>query len=68
MTYTIPVVLFVYARPTHLLNTLECLKANNVPLIYIFSDGAGTPDKEPAVKEVRKIIHEIDWCKTIITE
>jgi len=68
MTYTIPVVLFVYARPTHLLNTLECLKANNVPLIYIFSDGAGTPDKEPAVKEVRKIIHEIDWCKTIVTE
>jgi len=68
MTYKIPVILFTYARPDHLRRTLECLKANEVPLIYIFSDGAKTPDKEPAVQEVRKIIHDIDWCTTIITE
>jgi len=68
MTHSIPIILFTYARPDHLRRTLECLKANNVPLIYIFSDGAKTPDKELAVKEVRKIIHEIDWCTTIITE
>jgi len=68
MACTIPIILFTYARPDHLRRTLECLKANNVPLIYIFSDGAKTHDKEPAVKEVRKIIHEIDWCETIITE
>lgn len=68
MKPVIPIILFTYARPDHLRRTLECLKANNVPLIYIFSDGAKTPDKEPAVKEVRKIIHEIDWCTTIITE
>ena len=68
MQIKIPVILFTYARPDHFRRTLECLKANNVPLIYIFSDGAKTPDKEPAVEEVRKIIHEIDWCTTIITE
>jgi len=68
METLIPIILFTYARPDHLRSTLKCLKENNVQLIYIFSDGAKTPDKEPAVKEVRKIIHEIDWCKTIITE
>jgi hypothetical protein len=68
MKAVIPIILFAYARPDHLRRTLECLKANNVPLIYIFSDGAKTPNKDPAVKEVRKIIHEIDWCTTIITE
>ena len=64
----IPIILFTYSRPDHLRHTLECLKTNNVPLIYIFSDGAKTPDKETSVKEVRKIIHEIDWCTTIIIE
>jgi hypothetical protein len=68
MAPIIPIILFVYARPDHLHRTLESLRANNVPIIYIFSDGAKTSDKEPAVKEVRKIIHEIDWCTTIITE
>jgi hypothetical protein len=67
-THHIPIVLFVYNRPNYLIDTLKCLKENNVPIIYIFSDGAKTPDKEPAVKEVRKLIHEIDWCKTIIIE
>jgi hypothetical protein len=64
----IPIVLFVYARPEHLRKTLECLKENKVPKIYIYSDIARTPDKEPAVKEVRDIIREIDWCETIIIE
>ena len=68
METIIPIILFTYARPDHLRHTLECLRANNVPRIYIFSDGAKTPEKEHAVKEVRKIIHDIDWCKTIITE
>lgn len=68
MKAVIPIILFTYARPDHLRRTLECLKENNVPLIYIFSDGAKTPDKESAVKEVRKIIREIDWCTTIIKE
>ena len=68
MTSKIPIILFTYARPDHLRRTLECLKVDHVPLIYIFSDGAKTPAKESAVIEVRKIIHEIDWCTTIIIE
>lgn len=68
MAHTVPIILFTYARPDHLRRTLECLKTNKVPLIYIFSDGAKTPDMEPAVKEVRKIIHEINWCTTFINE
>jgi GT2 family glycosyltransferase len=68
MAPTIPIILFAYARPDHLRKTLESLRANHVPVIYIFSDGPKTPEKEPAIKEVRKIIHEIDWCTTIITE
>lgn len=67
MKEAISTILFTYVRPDHLRRTLECLKANNVPLIYIFSDVAKTPDKEPTVKEVRKIIHEINLCTTIIT-
>lgn len=64
----IPIILFTYARPEHLRRTLDSLRANNVPVIYIFSDGPKTPDKKLAVQEVRKIIHDIDWCRTIITE
>lgn len=64
----IPVVLFAYARPEHLRKTLACLKENKVPKIYIYTDIAGTPDKELAVKEVRNIIREINWCETVVTE
>ena len=64
----VPVILFVYNRPHLLLRTLECLKENHIPKMYIYSDGAKTKDKEPAVQEVRKIIGEINWCETIVTE
>jgi hypothetical protein len=68
MTYNIPIILFAYARPDHLRKTLDSLRVNNVPAIYIFSDGPKNLNKECDVQEVRKILHEIDWCKTIITE
>ncbi len=68
MISSIPIILFAYARPGTLRQTLMCLKENNVPLIYAFSDGPRTPDKEPAVVEVRCILREIDWCEVIICE
>jgi len=68
MENIIPVILFAYNRPNHLRRTLKCLRENNIPTIYIFSDGPKNPDKESAVQEVRKILHEINWCNTIITE
>jgi hypothetical protein len=64
----IPVVLFAYARPDHLRRTLACLRENRVPLIYAFSDGPRTPDKAPAVAQVRHILRSIDWCEVILCE
>ncbi len=64
----IPVVLFAYARVDHLEQTLAGLRENAVPLIYAFSDGARTPDQQPAVDQVRRILREIDWCEVVLTE
>jgi len=64
----IPVVLFVYARPEYLKRTLECLKENQIPRLYAFCDGAKTPDLEPKVSEVRKMLHNIDWCEMHLVE
>lgn len=68
MSAVIPVVLFAYARPQHLKHTLACLRENQVPLIYAFSDGPKTPEAFKHVSEVRTILREIDWCEVHITE
>jgi len=68
MKYYTPVILFTYIRTETLTETLKCLKENKVPLIYAFSDGPRTPDNAPAVKKVREILHNIDWCEIIIFE
>ncbi len=68
MSEVIPVALFAYARPDHLRRTLDSLRANQVPSIYAFSDGPHTPDKQPAVDEVRKTLRTIDWCEVVLVE
>jgi hypothetical protein len=68
MSDLIPVVLFAYARPEELRQTLESLRENAVPLIYAYSDGPATPEKQTKVDEVRRILHAIDWCEVVITE
>ncbi len=64
----IPTVLFAYARPDHLRRTLDCLRENQVPLIYAFSDGPRTPDKADAVAQVREMLRGIDWCEVVLCE
>jgi hypothetical protein len=64
----IPIILFAYARPDHLRRTLECLRENHVPMIYAFSDGPRTPDKELAVAQVRSLLRGIDWCQVVLCE
>jgi hypothetical protein len=64
----IPVVLFAYSRPQHLRQTLNCLRGNQVPLIYAFSDGPRTPEQAPAVADVRQILRAIDWCEMVLCE
>lgn len=64
----IPVILFAYARPDHLRRTLACLRDNRVPLIYAFSDGPLTSDKESVVAEVRQILRAVGWCEVVLCE
>ncbi|HAF96482.1 MAG: hypothetical protein A2X34_09395 [Elusimicrobia bacterium GWC2_51_8] len=64
----IPVVLFAYSRPAHLSRALNALKANQVPLIYAFSDGPRKPDNAGAVAEVRRLLHAVDWCRVVVCE
>jgi hypothetical protein len=68
MAPVIPVVLFTYNRPDHLRRTLDCLRENQVPLIYAFSDGPKTPEVAARVSEVRRILREIDWCEVNLVE
>ncbi len=64
----IPVILFAYDRPGHLRRTLDCLRQNKAPLIYAFSDGAKTPDRESTVSQVRDILRSVDWCEVVLCE
>ena len=68
MTREIPIILFAYARPDHLRQTLDCLRENNVPLIYAFSYGPRTPNDVPAVAQVREMLRVIDWCEVVLCE
>lgn len=62
----IPAILFVYKRIDTLKKTLSCLKANKIPLLIIYSDGAKGPLDAPDVESVRALISQIDWCQTEI--
>jgi hypothetical protein len=64
----VPVVLFAYSRPEHLLKTLESLQINQVPLIYAFSDGPETADLTPKITAVREILQSIDWAEVALYE
>jgi hypothetical protein len=64
----IPVVLFTYARPGHLVSVLACLKENAPPLLYVFADGAKGPADAGAVHQVRALVRAIDWCEVRLVE
>ncbi len=68
MNPVIPVVLFAYARPDHLRRILVCLREDCIPLLYVFADAPKTPEVAGRVAEVRKILHEIDWCEVHLVE
>jgi len=62
------ITLFVYNRSEHTQEVLKGLQRNNIEKLYIFSDGPKGKDDGENVKKVRKIIRNIDWCKTEIIE
>ena len=66
-----PIVLFVYNRPWHTLQTLEALAKNELAdksHLIIYADGpkeSANDDDLKKINEVRAIIRETDWCKTV---
>ena len=63
-----PVILVVYNRPRHTAKVLESLRRHNVQNLYIFSDASKSPQHSANVGEVRRLIHDIKWCKPVIVE
>ena len=64
----IPVVLFVYRKTEILSRVLECLRADGVPLLHVFSDGARSADEADEVSAVRGLVRSIDWCECHVEE
>lgn len=67
-----PIILFVYNRPEHTLQTLLSLQScqlANQSILYIFSDGpkeSMDTNSINSIYEVRKIIRSNVWCKEVI--
>jgi putative methyltransferase (TIGR04325 family) len=63
-----PVVLFAYNRPSHLRQTIEALKKNELASeseLFIFSDGGKNENDWDKVKEVRKYLQTVSGFKKI---
>lgn len=63
-----PIALFVYNRPQHVRYCVESLQKNLLSgesELFIFSDGAKSPDQEESVSAVRKYIRNIQGFKQI---
>lgn len=68
MNGIIPAVVFAYRRPDLLARTLASLRANEVPLVYAFSDAPANAQAEEGVREVRAMLRAIDWAPTEVHE
>jgi hypothetical protein len=66
-----PIVLFVYNRPWHTLQTLESLRLNELAdksELFIYADGAKSNASEEdleKIQETREIIAQNKWCGTV---
>ena len=66
-----PIILFVYNRPQHTLQTLEALANNELAdqsILYIYADGAKENADENTLKQIeetRDIIKRKQWCKEV---
>jgi hypothetical protein len=66
-----PIILFVYNRPWHTRQTLEALSKNELARdshLIVYCDGPkmeATQDDLNKIKQVRSVIREKKWCKTI---
>jgi hypothetical protein len=63
-----PIVLFVYNRPNHTMQTIEALQKNELASeseLFIYSDEAKDDDARESVDKVRKYIGNIDGFKKV---
>lgn len=63
-----PIVLFVYNRPHHTIQTIETLQKNELAKeseLFIYSDGAKSENDKPKVNEVREHLQNIDGFKAV---
>lgn len=63
-----PVALFAFRRVDLLARTLAALRANAVPLVYAFSEGARDSADEADVAAVRTVLREVDWTEMRVVE
>jgi len=67
-----PVVLFVYNRPSHTLQTLTALSENELAkdtVLYVYADGAkegSSSEQFQRIREVRDLVKSKPWCKEVI--
>lgn len=67
-----PIVLFVYNRPLHTLQTLSALKNNHLAAqstLYIYCDGAkadASSEVQQNITEVRRIVRQEKWCGEVV--
>ena len=67
-----PIVLFVYNRPEHTLQTLQALRKNELAdqsTLYIFADGPKENSSKgdcEKINAVRQLIRKESWCKEVI--
>lgn len=60
--------LFVYRRADGLPRTLDCLRANGVATLHVFSDGPADAAAAEGVAAVRELVRAIDWAAVSIVE
>lgn len=69
MSYA-PILLFVYNRPDHARMTIQSLQQNSLSQdseLFIYSDAAKNEETQPAVDEVRKLIHTVSGFAKVTT-
>jgi len=64
----VPIVLFVYNRPSHTHQTLEALAANylaDVSDLIVYSDGPKRPADQAQIDQVRQVVRDLKGFKSV---
>lgn len=67
MTRATPVLLLAHKRPQHTREVLESIRASTPRELYVSCDGPRDPSEVHRVKEVHKLIRDLDWPTRVRT-